>query len=105
MGQPRPLLPPRAGRTEAFLSGQVPQSGPAHVGGRSSPTRREALPGVFSGQMAALGQPVLMGYLGVGGTPVGFGSIASGIPSEEGGLGLKQLPVLLLWPGIPETFC
>ena len=34
---------------------------------------------------------------------MGFGSISSGILSEERGLGLKQLPVLL-WPGRPEAF-
>lgn len=73
---------------EAFLSGRVPRSGPANVGGGSSLTRHKALPGVFSGQTAALGQLVLAGCLGEG-TLVGFGSISGGIPSEEGGLGLR----------------
>lgn len=73
LGGTAPATPaPRAGRMEAFLSGQVPQSGLAHVGGGSSLTRHEALPGVFSGQMAALGQLVLMGYLGAGGHTCGF---------------------------------
>lgn len=54
------------------MSGRVPRSGPAHVGGGSSPARHQALPGVYSGQMAALGQLVLTGCLGVGGHTRGF---------------------------------